>query len=75
VALYDELIRRLAGKAKPGILELLKDRREHSATRAKMNCNIFKRLPLVLREIKNKRYFRYGRGWKNAIQDIFLRGL
>ncbi len=72
-ALYDELIQRLTGKVEPEVLELLKDRRNHSAVRAKMNCNIFKRLPLVYGEIKNKRYFKYGRGWQNVIQDIFFR--
>ncbi len=77
VTLYDELIKRLINNSvslQPQILALLKDRRNHSATRAKMNCNIFKRLPLVCKEIKNKRYFKYGRGWKNIIQDLVLRG-
>lgn len=75
--LYDEVIKRLSGSSysiKPQVLELLKDRREHSATRAKMNCNIFKRLPLICGEINNQRYFKYGRGWKNVIQDLILRG-
>jgi len=72
-ALYDALIRRLTGKVEPEMLELLKDRREHSAVRARMNCNIFKRIPLIYGEIRNKRYFKYGRGWKNVVQDIFLR--
>jgi glycosyltransferase involved in cell wall biosynthesis len=71
--LYGELIKRLTGKVEPEILEMLEDRREHSAVRAEMNHNIFKRLPLICREIKNKRYFKYGRGWKNVIQDTFLR--
>ena len=75
MALYDELIKRLSGSASPEVLELLKDRRDHSAARAEMNCNIFKRFPLICKEIKNKRYFKYGRGWKNVIQDLILRGL
>ncbi len=73
--LYDELIQRLTGKIEPEVLELLEDRRDHSAARTKMNCNIFKRFPLVCKEIKNKRYFKYGRGWKNVIQDMLLRSL
>jgi glycosyltransferase involved in cell wall biosynthesis len=73
--LYNELIDRLEGKAEPDILELLKDRCGHSAARAKLNCNIFKRFPIVCKEIKNKRYFKYGRGWKSIIQDIFLRSI
>ena len=78
MALYDELVKRLSQSSyqiEPKVLELLEDRRDHSAVRAKMNCNIFKRLPLVLKEIKNKRYFKYGRGWKNVIQDLILRGI
>ena len=75
MALYNELIKRLSESASPKVLELLKDRRDHSAIRSKMNCNIFKRLPLVFKEIKNKRYFKYGRGWKNVIQDLVLRSL
>jgi len=78
MALYDELIKRLSQSSyptEPNVLGLLKDRRDHSAARAKMNCNIFKRIPLVFKEIKNKRYFKYGRGWKNVIQDVLLRGL
>ncbi|MDD5596472.1 MAG: glycosyltransferase [Victivallaceae bacterium] len=74
-ALYDALIQRLSGRVEPEMLELLKDRRDHSAMRAKMNCNIFRRFPLIYGEIKNKRYFRYGRGWKNIIQDLILRSL
>ena len=48
VALYDTLVERLLliDLIHPEVLELLKDRRDHSATRAKMNCNIFKRLPI-----------------------------
>jgi len=78
MTLYSELIKRLSQSSysiDPKVLELLKDRRDHSAARAEMNCNIFKRLPLVFKEIKNKRYFKYGRGWKNVIQDLILRGL
>lgn len=74
MTLYNELIKRLTGKIKPETLEMLKDRQEHSATRVKMSCNTLKRLPLVYREIKNRRYFKYGRGWKNIIQDLVLRG-
>ena len=76
VTLYDELIKRLSGMGagvEPAIIELLRDRREYSAARAQMNCNIFKRLPRVIAEIRNRRYFKYGRGWKNVVQDIFLR--
>ena len=73
--LYDELIRRISliDSIQPEVLELLKDRRNHSAIRAAMDCNIFKRLPLIYGEVNNKRYFKYGRGWKSVIQDLVLR--
>jgi glycosyltransferase involved in cell wall biosynthesis len=78
VSLYNELIKRLSQSdynIKPEVMGLLASRRDHSEVRSKMNCNIIKRLPLILNEMKNKRYFKFGRGWKNVIQDIFLRGL
>lgn len=74
-ALYDELLRRLTGKVGPEILALLEDRRTHSAVRAEMNCGLLKRLPPILGEIRNRRYFKYGRGWKNVIQDLLLRSV
>jgi glycosyltransferase involved in cell wall biosynthesis len=76
--LYNELINRLSQSSyciEPKVMKLLEDRRNHSAARSKMNCNIFKRFPLVYGEIKNKRYFKYGRGWKNVIQDLILRSI
>ncbi len=76
VKLYDALTARLQEQGRvcdPEILQLLNDRREHSAARAAMNCGMRQRLPLVLKEIRNRRYFRYGRGWKNVIQDLMMR--
>lgn len=78
LSLYNELIERLSQSdyhIEAKVTNLLTDRRNHSAARDKMNCNILKRLPHILAEIKNKRYFKYGRGWKSVIQDLLLRRL
>ncbi len=72
--LYRQLLERLAGRCPPEVEALLHDRREHSLARAAMNCGFYGRVPLVLREMRNGRYFRYGRGWKSVLQDLFLRG-
>ena len=75
--LYNNLLERLSqagNKAVDGaVWDLLRDRCEHCRVRSQMNCNIFKRLPMICGEISNKRYFKYGRGWKNVIQDMVLR--
>ena len=71
--LYKELITRLEDKCDKDVLELLHDRMEHSLARSNMQCNIIKRLPLIVKEILNRRYFRYGRGWLNIVQDMFFR--
>jgi glycosyltransferase involved in cell wall biosynthesis len=76
--LFEELFRRLSEstyRIETGIMELIRDRCEHSAARAKMQCNIFKRIPLILGEIINRRYFQYARGWKSVFQDYVLRML
>lgn len=75
-ALYDQLIERLKKvrpETPPEVLALLADRRDHSAARSRMTGGFFDRLPLVLGELVNRRYFKYGRGWKNVIQDLALR--
>ena len=71
--LYKELIVRFNGKCDNETLEELNDRMQHSLVRSNMQCNVIKRLPLILREISNKRYFKYGRGWVNVLQDMFFR--
>lgn len=52
---------------------LLKERMEHSLARAKMGEKKSRKLRLIIQEIRNRNYFRFGRGWKNVIQDLFLR--
>lgn len=53
--------------------QMLSQRQQHSASRAAMNKGFFRRLPLVLHEWLSGNYSRFGRGWKNLVQDIFLR--
>ena len=52
---------------------MLRARMEHSANRAEMSRNIFRRVPHIWEELRSGNYFRFGRGWKNVIQDIFFR--
>ncbi|MBQ4328600.1 MAG: glycosyltransferase [Lentisphaeria bacterium] len=54
-------------------IALLKERMEHSLARAQMGEKKSKKLRLIIQEIRNRNYFRFGRGWKNVIQDLFLR--
>ncbi len=71
--LYGALLERVGGLCPPETAALLEDRRKHSEARARMNTSFFKRLPLIAGEIRLRRYFRYGRGWQNVFQDLFLR--
>lgn len=52
---------------------MLQRRMEHSRNRAAMNTGFWKRLPLICREIGAGNYRKFGRGWKNVVQDLFLR--
>ncbi len=52
---------------------ILKERIAHSENRAAMPKCFFKRIPLVFEEWKCGNYEKFGRGWKNLIQDLFLR--
>ena len=54
-------------------IPLWEERALHSAVRAKMAVPLWKRFPMVWREWSSGRYSRFGRGWKNAVQDLFLR--
>lgn len=71
--LYGELIERLGEKITPQMREKLENRRRHSIVRSQMNTVFFRRLKLVIQETVNGNYFRFGRSYKNIIQDIFLR--
>ncbi|MBE6377007.1 MAG: glycosyltransferase [Lentisphaerae bacterium] len=53
--------------------KLLAERIEFSEKRAEMNLPFFRRLPLIYAQWRCGNYSRFGRGWKNVIQDLFLR--
>ena len=72
-ALYAELILRLKGRVSCEMLALLEARRLHSLVRSQMNVPLAKRLPMIWKETLNGNYFRFGRGFLNIAQDIFLR--
>lgn len=55
------------------ISQVLTARAMHSRNRAAMDAPLLKRLPLIYREIADGNYQKFGRGWKNVIQDLFLR--
>ncbi len=71
--IYRELLARVHEIADPTVLMQLEDRRRHTRARRRMNIPFFRRLPLVWREVRNRRYFKYGRGWQNVAQDLFRR--
>ena len=74
-ALYAALIGRVGERVSPETAAVLRDRMEHSQARSQMACPRLLRLAPVAGEIVNGRYFRYGRGWRNVIQDLMLRGI
>ncbi len=53
--------------------KILAERIQYSLNRSAMTGIRFRKYPLIFREIFNGNYFRFGRGWKNIIQDLFLR--
>ena len=53
--------------------KLLEERITHSENRAGMPKCFFKRIPPVVKEWKCGNYKKFGRGWKNLVQDLFLR--
>ena len=61
-----------AGKAPDWVMTRL-ERRDYSAVRARMNCSLRRRLPLVGGELLNGNYFRFGRGFQSIVQDLLLR--
>ena len=72
VRLFEEVLHRFP-ELPAARRELLAARISHSAARARMNCRFFSRLPLIWHELHSGGYFRFGRGWKNVVQDLFLR--
>ena len=71
-ALFAEVLTRLP-ELPDEIRAVLEARQRHSANRAAMDVAFPKRVPLIWREWRAGNYSRFGRGWKNVLQDLFLR--
>ncbi len=72
-SLFRSLLARVGDECSPETRELLEARLRFSSARARMDTGFLRRFPLILRTILNKGYSRFGRGWKNVVQDLFLR--
>ncbi|MBO7329334.1 MAG: glycosyltransferase [Lentisphaeria bacterium] len=70
--LFQEVLRRLPDLPEERV-KILSDRVQHSLNRAEMSKKGLRKYSLILNEIRNGNYFRFGRGWKNVVQDLFLR--
>ncbi len=71
-ALFQAVLDRLPDLDAPEI-EIIKARIQHSKKRAEMDKNFFRRIPEIWHELHTGNYTRFGRGWKNVIQDLFFR--
>ncbi|MEG2075235.1 MAG: glycosyltransferase, partial [Victivallaceae bacterium] len=71
--MYEFLLRRLGETLPEQRRQILLERLEYSACRAAMNTTWFRRLPLIWHVATHRWYQRFGRGWQNLIQDLFLR--
>lgn len=57
----------------PDTLALLDAKLAHAIARASIPPFLPARLPVILREVVNRRYFLYSNGWKSVLADLFLR--
>lgn len=74
--LYAALLDRMAqfhGKFPFEATELVAARKKYSDCRRKMSRNFFRRIGPVFRLWRSGAYRKFGRGWKNVVQDLFLR--
>ena len=72
--LHSFVLARLKGQLDDVVETLFKERVKHSEKRSKMGkVNFFYRLWLITEELFSMRYFRFARGIKSVIQDLFLR--
>ena len=72
--LYSFTLRRLDNKLDDDAEAILKERQHHSHIRSQIGkVNFLNRLLLIAGEIVSGRYFRFARGVKSIIQDMFLR--
>ena len=52
---------------------LILSRIRHARAREDLSDKMLPRLPIIAREYLSGNYGRWGRGWRNALQDLFLR--
>ncbi|MHB9073702.1 MAG: glycosyltransferase family 2 protein [Desulfobaccales bacterium] len=54
------------------ILRQVSNKINHLEVRGNLTGSILHKLPIIVKEIKNRRYHRYSNGWKSAIRDLLL---
>ena len=69
----NEIVHKMNSLLPAPVLRRLEDRRRHSEARAAMTGSGIRRFRLIVNELLCGRYFRYGRGWLNVVQDLLLR--
>lgn len=55
------------------ILKQISDRIEHFKIRGNLNGSLIKRIPVIFREIINKRYHKYSSGWMSFMRDLLIK--
>lgn len=74
---WKEALTRLSSDKRLGIdqniLNQISDKIEHLEIRGRMNGSIIKRIPVIVKEIINKRYHKYSNGWKSVIRDLLVK--
>jgi glycosyltransferase involved in cell wall biosynthesis len=72
-AMHDRLESQQAWPAKPGALELLREKIRHSEVRHQLPTNRLTRLGIIANELRRANYRKYSYGFKSVLQDLFLR--
>jgi hypothetical protein len=54
------------------ILRQISEKIDHLETRGNLKGSIIQRLPVIIKEITNKRYHRYSNGWRSVVRDLLL---
>lgn len=55
------------------ILNQISDKIEHLEIRGNLNGSLIKRIPIIFKEIINKRYHKYSNGWKSVMRDVLIK--
>jgi len=55
---------------KLSIVSLIDEKIEHLKARTEMPVSPWRRIPFILKELVNRRYFYYCRGWRSAVRDL-----